>query len=106
MNSRKPQTNLPAGHGDDYEYDLSKTFRYMTIDPRAEGTSHTAKFIGGFSNNFPKVLQTPQKDARPSPPSLRPANARVLRSRRQPSGMMVFPVPMHDFTPNREGSGQ
>ena len=118
MNSRKLQTNPPAGHGDDYESDLSKTFHYMTIDPRAEGKSD-AKFIGGFSSNFP---QTPPKDARPSPPpSLRPANGRVLPSRRQSSSGMAFPVPMHATppppvlhtftpfqmpTPNREGSGQ
>ena len=83
----------------------------MTIDPRAEGKSHT-KFIGGFSRNFPKALETPPKDATPPPPSLRPANGRVLHSRRQSSSRMAFPVPMHNFTPsqmptpNREGSGQ
>ena len=82
----------------------------MTVHHRAEGKSHT-KFIGGFSNNFPKVLQTPPKDATPSP-SLRPANGWVLRSRRWPSSRMAFPVPMHNFTPfqmptsDREGSGQ
>ncbi|KAF9650836.1 hypothetical protein BDM02DRAFT_3184993 [Thelephora ganbajun] len=118
MHSRKPQTSPPAGHGNGYEDDLSKTFRYMTVDSRAEGKSNP-KFIGGFSSNYP---QTSQKVSRPSPPpSLRPADGRVLPPRRQSSGRMVFPVPMHvvppppvlhDFTPfqmptpNREGTGQ
>jgi len=90
----------------------------MTVDPRTEGQSN-AKFIGGFSGNNP---QTPPKVPRPPPPpSLRPADGRVLPPRRQSSGGMAFPVPMHvvppppvlhEFapfqmaTPNREGSGQ
>lgn len=116
MYSRKHQTSSPAGHGNDYEDDLSKTFRYMTVDPRAEGQSNP-KFIGGFPGSHP---QTPPKDSRPPPPpSLRPADGRVLPARRQSSGGMGFPVPMHvappppvlhDFTPfqipthDREGS--
>lgn len=116
MYSRKPRTNLPAGHGDDYDSDLSKTLGYLAIDPPTESKSGP-KFIGGF-NNYP---QTPPKVPRPSPPpSLQPANGRVLPPRRQSSGM-AFPIPMlvsppppvlHTFTPfqmptpNQEDSGQ
>jgi len=115
MYSRKQQTSPPA---DDCGDDLSKTFRYMTIDPRTEGQSRP-KFIGGFSGNYP---QTPPKVSGPPPPqSLRPADGRVPPPGRRPSGGMAFPVPMHvvppppvlhDFTPfqmptpNRGGSGQ
>ena len=118
MYSRTHQTSSPASRDDGYEDDLSKTFRYMTVDPRTEGQSNP-KFIGGFSRNHP---QTPPKDFKPPPPpSLRPANGQVLPPRRQSSGGMAFPVPVHatppppvlyDFTPlqmpgpNREGSGQ
>lgn len=118
MYSRKHQTSPPTGHGNDYQDDLTKTFRYMTIDPRAEGQSNP-KFVGGFSTDHP---QTPPKVPRPTPPpSLRPADGRILPPRRQSSGGMPFPVPMHavppppvlhDFTPiqmpgpNREGTGQ
>ena len=116
MYSRKHQTGSPAGQGDDYEDDLSKTLRYMTVDPRTEGQSGP-KFIGGFSGSYP---QTPPKVSGP-PPSLRPANGRMPPPRRQSSGGIGFPVPMHavppppvlhDFTPfqmptpNQEGSGQ
>lgn len=116
MYSGKPQANLPAGHGNDYDSDLSKTLGYLTIDPRSEGKSDP-KFIGGF-NNYP---QTPPKVPRPSPPpSLQPANGRLLPPRRQSSGMS-FPMPthvvppppvLHNFTPfqmptpNRDGSRQ
>jgi len=115
MYSRKHQTSSPAGRGNNYEDDLTKTFRYMTIDPRTEGQPNP-KFIGGFS------ADTPPKVSRPTPPpSLRPADGRVPPPRRQSSGGMAFPVPMHavppppvlhDFTPfkmptpNREGTGQ
>ena len=118
MYSRKHRTSSPAGHGNGYEDDLSKTFRYMTVDPRTEGQSDP-RFIGGFSGNNP---QTPPKDSRPSPPpSLRPAGGRGLPARRQSSGGMAFPIPMHvvppppvlhDFTPfqmptpDREGPKQ
>ena len=118
MYSRKPQTGSPAGQGDDHEDDLLKTFRYMTIDPRAEGQSGPG-FIGGFSGNYP---QTPPKvPGPPPPPPLRPADGRVPPPRRQTSNGMGFPVPMHvtppppvlhDFTPfrmptpNKEGFGQ
>ena len=118
MYPRKHRTNSPAGRGNDCGDDLSKTFQYMTIDPRTEGQS-SPKFIGGFSDNYP---QTPPKVSRPPPPpSLRPADGRVPPPRRRSSGGMAFPVPMHvvppppvlhNFTPfqmptpNREGSGQ
>ena len=118
MYPRKHQTSSPAGHGDDHEDDLLKTFHYMTIGSRTEDQPNP-KFIGGFSGNNP---QTPPKDSRtPPPPSLRPAGGRMVAPRRQSSGGVVFPVPMHvvppppvlhDFkpfqipTPHREGSGQ
>lgn len=118
MYSHKHQTSSPAGHSNDYEDDLSKTFRYMTVDPRTEGRSDP-KFIGVTASNYP---QTPPKDFRPSPPpSLRPGDGRVPPPRRQSSGGMAFPVPMHvvppppvlhDFTPlqmptpNRESPKQ
>lgn len=94
MYSRNPRANLPAGHGNNLESDLSKTLGQLTIDPRTE-----PKFIGGFSNNYP---QTPPKDPRPPPPppsSLQPANGRVHPPRRQSSSEVAFPVPMHVTPP-------
>ena len=118
MYPRKHQTSSPAGHGNGYEDDLAKTFRHMTVDPRTEDQS-SPRFIGGFPGNYP---QTPPKESKPTPPpSLRPADGRVLPARRQSSGGMAFPIPMHvvppppvlhDFTPfqmptpNREGPKQ
>lgn len=98
MYPRNPQTNLPAGHGKDYESDLSKTLGSLTIDPRAaaEGRS-SPKFIGGFPSKYP---QPPPKDSRPlPPPSLQPANGRALPPRRQSSGQMAFPVPVYMSPP-------
>lgn len=96
MYSRNPQTTLPAGHGRDYESDLSKTLGYLTIDPQTEGKPGP-KFIGGFPSNYP---QTPPKVSKPSPPpSLQPANGRVLPPGRRPSGERAFPVPMHVTPP-------
>lgn len=97
MYSRNPQTNLPAGHGNDYESDLSERLGYVTIDSRTVGEGKSdPKFIGGFPRNYP---QTPPKVPRPCPPpSLQPANGRILPPRRQ-SGEMGFPVPMHVSPP-------
>lgn len=96
MYSRKHQTRSPAGRGDGYEDDLAKTFRYLTVDPRTEDQPND-KFIGGFPGDHPK---TPPKDLKPPPPpSLRPGDGRVLPPRRQSSGGMGFPVPMHVTPP-------
>lgn len=118
MYPHNPQTNLPAAHGNDYEPDLAKTLGYLTIDPQTEGKSDP-RFSGGFASGYP---QTPPKPSRPSPPpSLQPANGRGLPPRRQSSGGLAFPVPMHVSppppilygykpfpmpTPVRGGSGQ
>ena len=99
MYSHKQQTGSPAGRGEDREDDLSKTFRYMTIDPRTEGQSSPGKFIGGFSGNYPQTPPKVSGPPPPHPPSLRPADGRVPPPRRQSSGGMGFPVPMHVVPP-------
>lgn len=96
MHSRKHQTGSPAGRVNDYDDDLAKTFRYLTVDPRTEDQPNN-KFIGGFPGNHPG---TPPKDLKPPPPpSLRPGDGRVPPPRRQSSGGMGFPVPMHVVPP-------
>src|ERR1700733_5491164 len=96
MYPRNPPTNSPAAHGNDYEPDLSNTLGYLAIDTRTESKSDP-KFGGGLASGY---LQTPPKPSRPSPPpSLRPGNGRVFPPRRQSSGGVAFPVPMHVSPP-------
>lgn len=96
MFSRKHKTGSPANRGGDHEGDLTKAFHRLTVNPRTEDQPNN-KFIGGFPANHP---ETPPKNLKPPPPpSLRPGDGRVPPPRRQSSGGMGFPVPMHVTPP-------